>query len=65
MASYERSTYLPQNAVPVTMTDSINAKLSNLVENGNDINNYETAYAKLEEHLREYKKPEAGEKFPC
>lgn len=64
MASYERSTYLPQNAVPVTMTDSINAKLSNLVENGNDINNYETAYAKLEEHLREYKKTGGRGKIP-
>ena len=62
--SYERSTYLPQNAVPVTMTDSINAKLSNLVENGNDINNYETAYSRLEEHLKEYKKTGGRGKLP-
>lgn len=62
--SYERSTYLPQNAVPVTMTDSINAKLSNLVENGNDINNYETAYSRLEEHLKEYKKTGGRGKIP-
>ena len=55
-ASYERSTYIPQNSIAVSMTDSINAKLSNLVENGNDINHYEKAYAKLEEHLKEYKK---------
>lgn len=56
MDSYERSTYIPQNGISISMTDSINAKLSNLVENGNDINNYENAYAKLEEHLKEYKK---------
>lgn len=56
MESYERSTYIPQNGISISMTDSINAKLSNLVENGNDINNYENAYAKLEEHLKEYKK---------
>ncbi len=55
-ASYARSTYIPQNAITVSMTDSINAKLSNLLENGNDINNFEKAYAKLEERLREYKK---------
>lgn len=54
--SYERSTYIPQKAIAVSMTDSINAKLSNLVENGNDINNYENALASLEEHLKEYKK---------
>lgn len=56
MASYERSTYIPQNGIAISMTDSINAKLSNLVENGNDINNYENAYARLEEHLKVYKK---------
>lgn len=56
VSSYERSTYIPQNGIGISMTDSINAKLSNLVENGNDINNYENAYAKLDEHLKEYKK---------
>lgn len=56
VVSYERSTYIPQNGIGISMTDSINAKLSNLVENGNDINNYENAYARLEEHLKEYKK---------
>lgn len=63
-ASYERSTYIPQNSVTVSMTDSINAKLSNLVENGNDINNYENAYARLEEHLKEYKKTGGRGKIP-
>ncbi len=55
-SSYERSTYIPQNGIAIGMTDSINAKLSNLIENGNDINNYETAYSKLEEHMKEYKR---------
>ena len=63
-ASYERSTYIPQNSIPVSMTDSINAKLSNLVENGNDINNFENAYARLEEHLKEYKKTGGRGKIP-
>ncbi len=64
VAAYERSTYIPQNAVTISMNDSINAKLSNLVENGNDINNYENAYARLEEHLKEYKKTGGRGKIP-
>ncbi len=55
-SSYARSTYIPQNGIGVSMTDSISAKLTNLIENGNDINNYENAYARLEDRLREYKK---------
>lgn len=62
--SYERSTYIPQNEIAISMTDSINAKLSNLVENGNDINNYETAYAKLEERVKEFKRRGGKGKIP-
>lgn len=64
VASYERSTYIPQNGIAITMTDSINAKLSNLVENGSDIDNYENAYARLEERLKEYKKTGGRGRIP-
>lgn len=46
--SFERSTYMPQlhETGPLT-TDSIQAKLSDLVEDTNDINNYDKAIAAL------------------
>ena len=46
--SFERSTYLPQNreTVPLT-TDSIRAKLSDLVEDSSDVGNFEKAIQTL------------------
>ena len=35
-AAYARSTYIPQNAIPMETNDSINAKLSNLLEHDDD-----------------------------
>lgn len=46
--SFERSTYLPQMTEGQVMTtDSIRSKLSNLVEDTNDVGNYEKAVAAL------------------
>jgi len=46
--SFERSTYLPQMADgQVLTTDSIRSKLSNLVEDTNDVGNFEKAVAAL------------------
>lgn len=46
--SFERSTYLPQMAEGQTLTtDNIRSKLSNLVENTNDVGNFEKAVATL------------------
>lgn len=54
--AYERSTYLPQDKLSVTINDSLNAKLSNLIENGDDINNYESAISTLEKKAKYYQK---------
>ena len=46
--AFERSTYLPQMAETGNLTtDSIRSKLSNLVEDTNDVGNYEKAVAAL------------------
>lgn len=55
-AAYSRSTYIPQNAIAIEANDSINAKLSNLIENENDINNYDSAMKSLEKGKKEYVK---------
>ena len=54
--AYSRSTYIPQNAITTQTNDSIHAKLSNLIENDNDINNYESAMSKLDQCKKEYVK---------
>ncbi|MDD4700317.1 MAG: hypothetical protein PHV07_08735, partial [Oscillospiraceae bacterium] len=57
-AAYSRSTYIPQNEINIAANDSINAKLSNLIENNNanDINNYDLAMKLLEKSKKEYVK---------
>lgn len=56
MEGYERSAYIPQLGLNITTNDSINAKLSNLIDDSNDINHYETALSALEDAMRVYKK---------
>lgn len=53
--AYERTAYLPQREVELTMSDSINAKLNNLIDNTDDINNYDSAFAALENCRKAYK----------
>lgn len=43
VASFKRSVFIAQNDCISEASDSINAKLGNLAENTNDINNYESA----------------------
>lgn len=56
LEGYERSAYIPQLSLNITANDSINAKLSHLLDDGNDINHYETALSSLEEAMKVYKK---------
>ncbi len=55
-SAYERSTYIPQGQIQIEMEDSINAKLTNMLESDNDINTSEEALKKLNEAKKIYKK---------
>ena len=55
-SAYERSTYIPQGQIQIEMEDSISAKLSNVLENDNDISTSEDALNKLRESRKYYKK---------
>ncbi|MDE6663256.1 MAG: AAA family ATPase, partial [Lachnospiraceae bacterium] len=50
-ASFARSAYISQNDCITTTTDRINAKLGNLTDNTDDLNNYETAAKKIADKL--------------
>ena len=58
--AYGRSAFIPQEDLTVSMNDSINSKLTNLVENTNDINNYKSAIDILDKQKKELIK--TGEK---
>jgi DNA repair exonuclease SbcCD ATPase subunit len=51
--SFKRSVYIAQNDCSSRTTDAINAKLGNLAENTNDINNYESAQEALKSLLNQ------------
>lgn len=50
-SSFKRSAFIAQNDCECSSTDAINAKLGNLVENTNDINNFETAQKKIHDQM--------------
>lgn len=50
-ASFKRSIFIAQNDCECASTDAINAKLGNLVENTNDINNFESAQKRIHERM--------------
>lgn len=50
-ASFARSIFIAQSQVLAGTTDAINAKLGNLAENTNDINNYETAAGHIRDEM--------------
>ncbi len=54
--SFAMSVYFPQNELPVSMSDSLNAKINDLDAFGGDIDRYDSAMQLLDEHLKEYKK---------
>jgi len=49
--SFKRSVFIAQNDCASQTSDAINAKLGNLAENTNDINNYETAQERLKNQM--------------
>ncbi|MCC8168552.1 MAG: AAA family ATPase, partial [Clostridiales bacterium] len=49
--SFKRSVFIGQSDCAFMPTDSISAKLGNLAENTNDINNYESAYGNIKDAL--------------
>ena len=55
-ASFSRSIYISQNDCVTATTDSINAKLGNLTDNTDDLNNYETAAKKIADRLNSLSK---------
>lgn len=50
-SSFKRSIFIAQNDCVSESSDAINAKLGNLVENTNDINNFETAISALKDMM--------------
>ena len=50
-ASFVRTVFIEQNGCSTGMTDSINAKIGNLTDNTDDINNYETATKNITDML--------------
>lgn len=53
--AYAKSAYISQNEIGIGTNDSINAKLGNLLDSDNDINNFDTAIKKLSEAKKKYK----------
>lgn len=51
--SFKRSIYIAQNDCVSNVSDGINAKLGNLAENTNDINNFDNASRQLKEILNQ------------
>ncbi len=52
--SFERSVYMPQTNTAATMSNSLRAKLTGLVENSDDISNFDNAVKALEKRAKEY-----------
>lgn len=50
-ASFKRSAFIAQNDCECGSTDAINAKLGNLVENTNDINNFDSARKRIHDRM--------------
>lgn len=50
-ASFKRSAFIAQNDCECGSTDAINAKLGNLAENTNDINNFESATKRIRDRM--------------
>lgn len=52
--SFERSVYMPQSDAVTGINNSLRAKLTGLVENSDDISNYDNAVKALEKRAKEY-----------
>lgn len=53
--SFERSIFITLDSEEPKMSDTINAKLNNLIDNTKDINNFENAYKVLDEKAKDIK----------
>ena len=53
-ASFEKSIFIPQNALETRMTDSLNAKMGNLSTVKDDINNFDKAVKAIDEARKNY-----------
>ncbi|MBP5154110.1 MAG: AAA family ATPase [Lachnospiraceae bacterium] len=60
-ASFLRTVFLDQNDLPAAATDDVSARISNLSENTNDMNNYQTADQALKDLLGMYGPRKTGE----
>ncbi len=58
--AFSRSLFLSASNLSLSATNSIRSKLSNLVDDTNDLNNYDTAIAKLKQRRNEYQ-PQRGQ----
>lgn len=54
--SFEKTVFVPQNALNTTMTDSINGKMGDLATVRDDVVNFENAIKKIENEIDIYKK---------
>lgn len=54
--AFERSTFFPQEGRDITMNDSLTAKLSNLSNNSNDVENFQKAVDSIDARLKFFKK---------
>ncbi|MCM1467719.1 MAG: AAA family ATPase [Alistipes sp.] len=54
--AFERSTFFPQEGRDITINDSLTAKLSNLSNNSNDVENFQKALDRIDAKLKYYKK---------
>lgn len=58
--SFERTVFISGTEIEISSTSSINTKLNNFLEGGNDDTNLEAVLAKLEVKSKEYKKSRQG-----
>ncbi len=54
-SSYEKSTYVPQAETELTMSSDISAKLTGLLQSSDDMAEYDSAVARLEDYMRRFK----------
>ncbi len=52
--SFEKSIFAPQGEIKTSMTDSLNAKMGDLSAAKDDMNNFDSAIARIEEAKKEY-----------
>ena len=58
--SFERTVFISGDEIEISSTSSINSKMNNLLEGGNDDSNIDTAISALDKICKEYKKTKGG-----